>query len=499
MAKLTARKKEEQALERKPAKQNLGVLDRFLKKKKWCVLGILNTALFIVLYNVKEFHLLPSWDGVYYVDYTFDSVFPPGYPAVIFLMRLFTSDPVLAARFCSMFFLCGCVTVTYFFALRYVRPSWAFLAAIVVASNPLSLRLGVETLSETTYVFFTLLSFFILALGWDQKSSWKVFSFAGLSAGYAYVTRPEALVFIISVCVLFALVKRDWVKLSAFTMGVCLIILATSVLGYAETGKFSLTKKTSNFRILDPTDWRKNEQTKLVVRKEPTLQEIAISTMQNYGINLSREIDYASIYVGLPLGLLGLYGWARKRAFFWTAQVQFFVYPIFTALALQERFVFPYIPFLAIFAVIGMQDYISSVFKYVLAVGLLVGTISAYDFVRSPAEPFPELKAAGEILKSHVDKHSLVIDKKPYTAFYAGLKPSQFYETPNVSVEDLHKFAKQLGATHLVLAYRPTAVFRPQLMTLLTPVGQQLNIDLFKPLFSIYQGTEYEVTIFNIL
>lgn len=118
MTKSTAGKKKENTFERKLAKQNVGALNRFLKKREWSILGILNITLLVVLFYVREFHILPFWDGVYYIDYSFDSVFPPGYPAVIAAMRLFTADPVMAARFGSMFFLCGCMTVTYFFAQR---------------------------------------------------------------------------------------------------------------------------------------------------------------------------------------------------------------------------------------------------------------------------------------------------------------------------------------------------------------------------------------------
>jgi len=166
---------------------------------------------------------------------------------------------------------------------------------------------------------------------------------------------------------------------------------------------------------------------------------------------------------------------------------------------LQERFVFPYIPFLAVLAVIALDQYVKSAFKYLLAMALLFRTIGAFEFVRSPAEPFPELKPAGEVLRPYVNAKSLIIDKKPYTTFYAGLSPSQFYETPNVSIEGLHSLARNVKATHLVLAYRPTAIFRPQLMALRTLAGQQQYIALYGALFVIYPGTEYEVWVFEIL
>jgi predicted membrane-bound dolichyl-phosphate-mannose-protein mannosyltransferase len=58
---------------------------------------------------------------------------------------------------------------------------------------PLALRLGIDVLSESTYVFFIVLFFLWFV---DRR-----YLLAGVAIGMAYVTRPEAVVVVIGVVI----------------------------------------------------------------------------------------------------------------------------------------------------------------------------------------------------------------------------------------------------------------------------------------------------------
>ncbi len=125
------------------------------------ILAATSAILLYVLWQFKDYQVLPSWDGTYYINYSIRSVFPPGYPFFIMVFNLFVSPSVLAARAVSMFFLCATVVIVYVLGKRYVSAGYAFIAALFAGFAPLSLRMGVDTLSETTYAFFIVLAAYL--------------------------------------------------------------------------------------------------------------------------------------------------------------------------------------------------------------------------------------------------------------------------------------------------------------------------------------------------
>jgi hypothetical protein len=472
--------------------------DAFVNKHQRVLLAIISSILLATLWQLKQYQDLPTWDGVYYIRYSLASVFPPGYPFAIAVFKLFTGDGILAARLVSMIFLCGIVVVTYLLARCYTSPRWAMVAALIVAINPLSLRLGVETMSEATYVFFELLSFYCVAKGWEQDRGAKYFSLAGLSAAYAYITRPEAIVFAGALMVLYAISKRRWNNVVFFVGAFAAVILVTASIGYAATGTFVLTKKASNFRIVDPVDWWKNEQMKRAIRSAPTTGEIIESVFRNYGTNFVLESKDLATYIGVPIVLLALYGLIKRRIILWAAMLEYFLFPVFSGLALRERFVFPYLPFLVVLSIIALSGLRSFGLRVAVTVLLFFSAFAGYGFVKSSSDPFFELKTAGQLMRPYVNDSSLVVDKKPYTAFYAGLRADQFLEIPNETLDNLYAFSIQNKVTHLVLSYRLAQIFRPQLLLLFDPQAQKALAKKFPVLLTCYQGTEYQVTVFSV-
>jgi hypothetical protein len=58
----------------------------------------------------------------------------------------------------------------------------------------------------------------------------------------------------------------------------------------------------------------------------------------------------------------------------------------------------------------------------------------------------------------------MFLDRKPYTAFYAG---GRYAQIPNEPPDTILAFARRAGARFLVLGERAVYVFRPQLKPLL--------------------------------
>ena len=166
------------------------------KKTERIIVGIFIVIAFIIRSQIIEYHSFVSWDGTNYVNYFRDAdwqhVFPPGYPIFIELFRFFISDGVLAAQWVSIVFSCLLIIPLFYLARHFLSSHLALLVTVLASFNPLMLRNGVVSLSEMQYIFFVISAFYFY---YKKLPLWF-----GLSCGLAYLTRPEALVFIGIIC-----------------------------------------------------------------------------------------------------------------------------------------------------------------------------------------------------------------------------------------------------------------------------------------------------------
>jgi Gpi18-like mannosyltransferase len=141
-----------------------------------------------------------SFDGYSYIAYYPGSTFPPGYPAAIWLARRIVQDGELAARLVSISAHLASILLVYFVTRTRTSNGWSLVAATLYGFNPLALRMGLDTMSESLYV--ALMLAMLLAVLSNKYLA------AGLLGGLAYITRPEAAVVVAALAAVFALSGR---------------------------------------------------------------------------------------------------------------------------------------------------------------------------------------------------------------------------------------------------------------------------------------------------
>src|SRR5262245_1653655 len=183
------------------------------------------------------------------------TAFPPGYPALIALMRVLVHDRVLAATLISVVAGALLPWPVWLLARRAVGERWAIAPALAVALHPILVQYSSVTMSESAYLLALYGALAIAAAGRAAP--------AGLAIGVAYAIRPEALVPAAALAVRELRTglrnAASWRSL-AFAAGAFLVVAVPCWLFYhALLGEWTVTPKLSAFRVAGET-WREEEE-----------------------------------------------------------------------------------------------------------------------------------------------------------------------------------------------------------------------------------------------
>jgi hypothetical protein len=165
--------------------------------------------------------------------------------------------------------------------------------------------------------------------------------------------------------------------------------------------------------------------------------------------------------------LLALYGMFRKRLWIFAATlVPFLIYPL-AGVRSEDRFVLPYVPFLIVCAVVGLEQLRSKGLRSVVY-GLLLATVIVLAFFNKDQLLKPEapglggMKEAGLLFKDKIQPRARIASRKPFFAFYAG---GDYLEIPVAPYEDVMKFLVEeeveLLALHHLTIHRLRPALRP--------------------------------------
>jgi hypothetical protein len=330
----------------------------------------------------------------------------------------------------------------------------AFVATALTVLNPLLLRYGALAMSESFYVLLIVTAFWLLV-------SERAFLF-GLAAGAAYLVRPEALVVAIAAIAAAFVRKRETRPVLLAFAGLSLAVLPYLASLRAETGQWTLSPKTMNLRSLD-VDWKVNVARERERENEPTDESIVAVSIAPYPARFLAHGENLVTMAGIPLLVLSLVGMALRPSLLLAGLSMFFVLPFFGLTALG-RLAIPYIPFLAIFAAIALEHIPKPRAMYIGGLICLLGVAPVYADVIAVDDNMLELKAAGLALRSETRPGDLFLDRKPYTAFYAG---GRYVLVPEGAPDTVLAFARGTGARFLVLGERTVVALRPQLTPLL--------------------------------
>jgi len=414
-------------------------------------------------------------DGTEYVRFAealraghlFTSVFPPGYPVLVALARVLVADRVIAAALVSL--VCGALlpVPVWWLARRALGARLAWLPALLVALHPLLAVFSALTMSESAYL---LALYGGLALAGAARGGG-----AGAALGAAFAIRPEALVPAATLAVGGAWrVARGVARPRTLGMAAAaFLVLAVPcwIWFHATLGEWTLTPKVGALRPV-VTDWRTDEPRLRPPAGERTglLERLARNgpaAARQYPDNVLAH-GHALLWLWpAPLLLLSLAGLARRRGLEAVPLLHLVALPLL-GLSEQPRFVLSAVPALAILVAVPFAR-AGRRLRAGLALLLLGGAVwCGIDVAPHFTRPFDGWidahQKAGLWLSGVAEPGAVVMDRKPWVAFYAN---RGYRVTPDEPYETLVSAAVRDGVRYLVVDQKVTEVFRSQLEPLL--------------------------------
>jgi len=414
-------------------------------------------------------------DGTEYVRFAealrawrpFASIFPPGYPVLIAFARALVPDRVFAATLVSL--VCGVLLVwpVWWLGRRALGPRWAAFPVLAVALHPLLAVFSAVTMSESAY-FLALYGGLALAGAARGLPS-------GLALGAAFALRPEALV-PAGALAAGAVVRtfRDRVRARTpwlAAAGFLAVAFPCWLWFHATLGTWTLTPKVGALRPV-VTEWRQDEPR---LAPAPAPQAGLVETLARNGPAAVRQYPSNAVAHGrsllrlwpAPLLLLSLAGLARRRGLEAVPLLHLVALPLL-GLSVQPRFVLGVVPALAILAAVplaaGRRPWRLAAAALALAGVVWCGVGLGRDLV-TPFDGWIDAhKNAGVWLSGVAEPDAVVMDRKPWVAFYAN---RGYRVTPDEPFETLVSAAVRDGVRYLVVDQRISEIFRSQLEPLL--------------------------------
>lgn len=447
------------------AKKRQNLTDNLKDKHVFLILAIVTVISRIPFLRTFE---LVAYDGTYYLNQAktlfsghMAGTFPIGYPIVVKLFQLVLRNYQVAGMAVSLLAGVGSVIVAYMLAGRFVRREFAFLPAIAIAFNPLSMRLSLMTLSESLYTFWVLLGLLMYV---DKKWLWF-----GFVMGLAAITRPEA----VAIAGLLGVSRiRKPKQLATIALSFLAVYALNSVVLSVNTGRVIILPK-SEFFGSSTAFWKMREASIDFHGKEETYKELASesenkSMLADYFQRLSVEFRVLVRHVLPVIFLLALVAFRnRKYALFATALVSFFAIPLVTVRS-QDRYLLPYLPVLILLATFALAELRNRAAR-AAALALMVASILALPVFNKatllePEEPeLGPAKRAGRALRNQVEPGDKIADRKPFLAFYAG---GDYVEIPVAPYEDVMRYLTvdqkvKFLALHRTTIHRLRPALRP--------------------------------------
>jgi hypothetical protein len=154
------------------------------------------------------------------------NTFPPGYPLLMSPILLFT-DSFIAQFIFGEFFLLGCGLLTFLILVHLkVNRFVALSIAIVVLTNKYHLKYACMMMSELPFIFFSLLTVFMMLKDDLKNHFYKSFYFwtAVVFACFAFHIRTQGVVILISIPIYY-LLNKSWSRSFFFLLLAILLCL----------------------------------------------------------------------------------------------------------------------------------------------------------------------------------------------------------------------------------------------------------------------------------
>ena len=474
-------------------------------------------------YLLAGYNLLKG-NGFTYSGYP-ELHFPPLYPVVAGLFHLFTGDFEMASNLSYALFGGLLVFPVFVMARRLYGEVTAWLAGILTAIFP-ALTVNVlfwGTLTEPLYLFLLYAGLALLLVGLEDDRL-RMFPIAGALLGLAYLTRPEAVVYL-GVFFIFACIwlskamtlARTWYALGSFVLMFLLLAIPYIEYLHANTGQWMISGKL-------PVVWQEANNTRRMISKDllpggeiawisPERLQVSVleSVLKNPQDILRRVTKNARNFKNqffvannfwwgfTPLVVIALFKqpWnpyrLRHEAFFITTILVLML--TFLPFFYLPRLFAPALPVLLMWAAHGaiqlgqwLQDTVelstdkvlSKQYLKLLIAWLPAGMVTGFMILMIPIAAqgwinvtFYGDKEAGLWLKSHTPDDAKVMTEELGIALYADRR---WVPSPRTDWDNFLRYARDHGASYLVVRDFKLAEELPLLASILQKGAPELEL-----------------------
>ena len=319
-----------------------------------------NCAYYMLATSIVQGH---GYADITTAAYTPSNVFPPGYPLLMTVVRLFTESFLPQKLLNGLFNLGSAILLFFLIRKNKLSDQIAFVAASAILLNYQVLHFATMMMSEMSFLFTSVLACWFIYKMDEKKAFWKdpFFYLAIITAAYNYHIRTQGIALIAAILGYF-LFTRQWKQMLGFAGGfiLCLLpwMIRNKITGLGQSRYIDM--------IASSNHWRPEEGTldflEIISRFLDTFQMLLTKALPN-SIIPYRNVNYDTATTwgewGISIILLALIivGMCRfgkyKYLFLFYTLATFGVISIFSTPS-GNRYITPLLPFLETSLLIGL-------------------------------------------------------------------------------------------------------------------------------------------------
>lgn len=502
----------------------MGFLKKLDRLTKW-VIGIFISYIIILLF-LSHFHELGGY-GVetdFYGSYAIeakrifkgkhyeDPFHGPGYPFVLGLLNFGFGDMFLTGKILSIIssLLFGFFSFKIFKNLFNSKFAFFVLLLSFIIILPYPVTVSVDMffaflISLSIYFLFKKLQFSYLSLFWS-----------GLVAGYAFITRYDAIFLLASIAFSIFLINPDgirwWQRIKGMLIFSLSFLLSASpwlIANYRQHGNplYNITYLNIAVNFYGIRGAGITEALKAAAERFDSVFAVISYDPIRFASNFIRNAyrHFNSILfdiLRIPLCLLiipGVLFFLKKTN---AKQLTYFTFPLFGFLVLSlaifhERYYLPFVPCFVFFPVYFIFYYSrslkrSSLLFVIVAFVIVLLFLLRFSFIKTKkfitSEP-KELLQIAQLIRENSSENDIIIARKPHLGYLSHRKTVYFPEVS--SVEELLSYARKNKATFVLYSNIETKL-RPQLRVLMQPEKLPPELKLF------YQWDDPKIFLYKI-